>query len=110
MNHIGLIAWSAKACGRAAADYGERVRRDASDKSLGIAFLCALVGGAVVTAAYLVALPRLLILAAWASFVASVASTLSMTVFLSRAEGIGFPRALVRGIRAALAWVFWFLP
>jgi hypothetical protein len=61
-------------------------------------------------ATYFVSLPTPLVLATWASFAASVVSTLSMTVFLSRAEGISFPRAFVRGIRAAIAWVFWFLP
>jgi hypothetical protein len=60
--------------------------------------------------AYFAALPTALLLAGWLLLLASLATVFALAVIVSRREGIGLLRALVRGVRAAFGWIFGFLP
>jgi hypothetical protein len=90
--------------------YGERMSRDSLDRAVAAAVWVALAGGTVLLVSYFVALPAPLLLAGWLLFLASVLAALTLGVVVSRQEGIGFARAVGRGIRSAFSWVFWFLP
>jgi hypothetical protein len=43
-------------------------------------------------------------------FLISVLAAFALGVIVSRSEQIGPVRAVGRGFRSALSWVFWFLP
>jgi hypothetical protein len=40
----------------------------------------------------------------------AVLALFTLGAIVSRQEGIGFIRAVGRGLRSAFSWVFWFLP
>jgi len=84
--------------------------KDALDFAFEGAVWAAIIGGTILLVAYLATLPALLLLAGWLLFLGSVAAAFVLGVVTARREPIGRVRAVGRGFRAALSWIFWFLP
>jgi hypothetical protein len=96
--------------GGAGAGYGERVSRYSLDHAVAGAVWAALAGGTVLLITYFVTPPTPVLLAGWLLFLPSVSAAFALAVLVARREGVGLVRAVGRGVRAALRWIFWLLP
>jgi hypothetical protein len=80
------------------------------DRWLAAAAYAAIIGGLLLVIAEFVALPTLLIVVGLILFLASVVGVVALAVETSRHEGIGFARAVARGLGFGVRWIFAFLP
>jgi hypothetical protein len=81
-----------------------------SDRWLAAAAYAAIIGGLILLIAEFVALPAPLIVIGLSLFLASVVAAVALAVETSRREGIGFARAVARGLGLGVRWIFAFLP
>lgn len=80
------------------------------DRWLAAAAYAAIIGGLVLAVAELAALPKPLIVVGLILFLASVVGAVALAVETSRREGIGFARAVARGLGLGVRWIIAFLP
>lgn len=80
------------------------------DRWLAAAIYAAIIGGSVLLIAQFVALPDALFVVGLTLFLASLVGAFALAVVTSRREGIGFARAVARGLGLGVRWVVAFLP